>query len=489
MVTFLSTQHRAYRWIGLLLWLTLACPRPVEVYDAATNAAATDVAGEDSTTADVCTTPSYPDDCQQVQAFESQFSAYCENNTLFAEWSEMSFCGSSQSHSFTCNTQCPAGCELGTILGQPQDGQQFVANYCYPSCDRAGQCPTNSHCNLSSETCDCDTHFERCGTRCCHNSGQLVTGGGDVGHLNKIVSDSGNNPHLLFVDSTAQSLKYAYRNDGSWAFEVVASGEVAATALAIDNTNAVHTLFARGQQLHYSVRSGSGWVEEQLATDGSDHLGLAVSSNRLPQIVYRNSSGALHYLRSDGSTWIDGIVDAQGDVGEYCSLQLDRSDLPRVTYYDRDLGNLKYALHDGASWNISVVDSGHHAGTFSALAIDNQNQPHVVYYGANNLLTYAYYEGNRWQYANISGPVWATTYPSLRLDSQNRPHVGHNDIVDPAHAYVSYSHHNGSQWQTETIANAGANGFALSLTLDNQQSVHMSFHSGGSLFYAKLDEG
>ncbi len=74
------------------------------------------------------------------------------------------------------------------------------------------------------------------------------------------------------------------------------------------------------------------------------YTSLALDSNDHPHIGYYDSTnGDLKYARWDGSQWITGTVDSQGDVGEGSSIALD------------DRGNVYIAYHDAANGDLKMV--------------------------------------------------------------------------------------------------------------------------------------
>ena len=56
-------------------------------------------------------------------------------------------------------------------------------------------------------------------------------------------------------------------------------------------------------------------------------------------------------------------------LGEYCSLALDASGNPHISYVDLNNGSLKYARLAGSLWEIEVVDGPGSVGSYTSLAL------------------------------------------------------------------------------------------------------------------------
>jgi hypothetical protein len=80
-----------------------------------------------------------------------------------------------------------------------------------------------------------------------------------------------------------------------------------------------------------------------------------------------------------GTVWAIEVVDSSGDMGYYCSLALDSSNNPHISYHDYDNRDLKYASWTGASWNIETVDSSGDVGRYPSLVLDSTGNPHISY--------------------------------------------------------------------------------------------------------------
>jgi len=130
---------------------------------------------------------------------------------------------------------------------------------------------------------------------------------------------------------------------------------------------------------------------------------------------------------AQGNAWQIEVVESQGNLGYYTSLELDAQGRPRISYYDEGNGCLRYAWHDGSEWHIEVVDDTGDVGQYTSLALDAQDLPHVSYFDyTNEDLRYARFDGARWLTETVDGgPGSAGAHTSLVLDGQGHPHISY----------------------------------------------------------------
>jgi hypothetical protein len=141
------------------------------------------------------------------------------------------------------------------------------------------------------------------------------THGDYVGIGNSIALDGSGNPHIAYVDSTKNLVKYTVFRDGRWKTEVV------------------DHLLSRGEV---------------------DHVSLKVDKLDRPHVAYYDGgSGILKYASRDEKGWTTEIIDSSGNAGKYPSLCLDRDNQPYVAYYSVDTSSLSIA-HTGASTDAAI---------------------------------------------------------------------------------------------------------------------------------------
>ena len=140
--------------------------------------------------------------------------------------------------------------------------------------------------------------------------------------------------------------------------------------------------------------------------------------------------------------WCTEIVDGEGVVGEYTSLELDSSDNPHISYFDRTNFDLKYAYRDGSSWQIGIADSFGNVGNHNSLALDSSGHPHISYFDdTNDDLKYARCESGcgdqvNWQKVTVDDIGIVGIFTSLTLDSSGYPHISYQDYTGNALKYA-----------------------------------------------------
>ncbi|TET83322.1 hypothetical protein E3J38_00660, partial [candidate division TA06 bacterium] len=82
--------------------------------------------------------------------------------------------------------------------------------------------------------------------------------------------------------------------------------------------------------------------------------------------------------------WNIQTVDGPGNVGWYCSLALDTSNHPHISYLHSAANDyLKYAYNVGAGWNIDTLDQGPSLGC-TDIAVDDTGHYYIAYEDVQN---------------------------------------------------------------------------------------------------------
>jgi len=126
-----------------------------------------------------------------------------------------------------------------------------------------------------------------------------------VGIGNSVALDAAGNPHIAYLDSTDNVVKYTTFREGKW------------------NTEVVDHLISKGEV---------------------DHVSLKLDKQSRPHVAYYDGgAGILKYSSRDEKGWSTEVVDNGGNAGKYPSLCFDSDDLPYIAYYSLDTSSLSLA--------------------------------------------------------------------------------------------------------------------------------------------------
>lgn len=155
--------------------------------------------------------------------------------------------------------------------------------------------------------------------------------------------------HVVYSDYNTSSLKYA-RNDGTWNIETVDTGITGIDgSLVLDAAGLPHVVYVdtNTANINYAYHDGVSWIVETAfedATAMTNCIDFVLDSNDVPHLCFYSKVETLVYANRIGGTWQGDGVDDDGNVGHFCSMDIDSTDRLHIAYYDADLKNLKYAV-------------------------------------------------------------------------------------------------------------------------------------------------
>lgn len=166
-----------------------------------------------------------------------------------------------------------------------------------------------------------------------------------------LVLDSNDHPHVVF-ESTPGTLSHTFNESGTWSLETVIQATILDLyhSLAIDSQDGLHMSYVDlDVGVKYAVRKGGVWSNETVGYPSiGTHNDIAVDYLDTPHLCYYNrSDDDLIYITKLSGVWIHENVDLVGGVGGWCSIAIDQSGLPHISYFDYTNGNLKYAYVEG----------------------------------------------------------------------------------------------------------------------------------------------
>jgi hypothetical protein len=201
-----------------------------------------------------------------------------------------------------------------------------------------------------------------------------------------------------------------------------------------------------------------------------------------------DSTGALHLAYGgehlehavlSGGTWQFQEIAVHGT---YCSLALDSSDFPVVSYADGDAGDvLALARWNGGAWNIEVVGSGTSTG-FSSLAFSSSGNPAVMFC-ADWGPTLAQWNGSTWEFSSFEWLVtgWCGGV-SLAFDSSDSAVFVYGDIDNQQRLYM-YSLHSGTiEWEGNLLLEHHPAEPSLSYSPSGYPGISYAWSASGLLF-------
>ncbi len=268
---------------------------------------------------------------------------------------------------------------------------------------------------------------------------EIIDGFGYSGQFNSISLDSNDRPHISYCDFGI--LNYAYYDGTSWTVEMVddnINGTVGNTAIALDSKDNPHISYSKLGSLKYAIYDGDNWNIQTVENNSVSDTSISLDSNDRPHISYEGGDEDLKYAYYDGISWSIETLDSIGLVGLDSSITLDSNDNPHISYHDQSNEDLKYVYYDGTNWNIKIVDNLGNVGNFTSLALDSNDHPHISYKDTTNkAIKYAYFDGTSWSINTLDSNKSAS--PSLVLNSAGIPHISYFDYGSRALKYFTYS--------------------------------------------------
>lgn len=254
--------------------------------------------------------------------------------------------------------------------------------------------------------------------------------------------------YYAFNDDLDYVVGYAAQSAGGWTIETADSSATTDIGencdMAIDASGVVSLSYwdYDNANLRYARRAATGaWTRQTVtsAQDVGEYNSLALDPTGLPRIAfsYVNSSTYVSQLRlasrSSGGSWsASEVVDNSADVGYYCSMAIDASNRVHVAYYDWDNGILKYAVRNGSTWTVEVADESElDQGESASLALDASGNPCVAYLGgADGHLMLARRSSGGWTHEDVDLATVPGESISLAIGADGRAVIAYVDAGD-----------------------------------------------------------
>lgn len=317
--------------------------------------------------------------------------------------------------------------------------------------------------------------------------------------------------HVAYVDATDGKLMYA-TNAGaiSWRIEAIdyASGfEGIRAAVAVDGTGLVHLGGWKGRPYYASGHAGAFGVEN-ITPDSlgatEPYLALVVGALGEVTLLFRYSETLLTALRSGPGSF--KVVSTNLLEGQGVSAALRAEGNLEIAYLDYLMSDLTvappggsykimHATPDPSGWAAREVDglpegiTATGASSYVSLALEQNGVAHVAYflpveYGkfvpgssikhepAVSELRHARGQGSDWAIETVDGQGNLGGDVSVALDSNGAVHVSYHELGSQE---LRYSTNRSGAWSTENVTN-GSTGPYSPLALDSNDNVNIVYY-------------
>ncbi len=320
--------------------------------------------------------------------------------------------------------------------------------------------------------------------------------GGDSSYYNSIAIDDSGFAHIgyLYTEEEVSRLRHAYQDQTGWHIENVANIR-AHFSIDVEPGGFAHFIYTDTSWLYlnYSFQDATGWHSSIIdeSADVGKYSSLAIDSENFSQISYIDqTNGDLKFAYQDQSGWHTEVVDSDGDIRySSTSLAIDSDGKPHVCYYDYSSEDLKYAVKQDRSWVIMTVDSNGDVGSNASLVLDSHNKARISYCDRTGMtLKVASGSFLGWEIEIVDSESTFNGNTCLALDNQGYPHISYSyDNPQTNDNDLRYAFKDSEGWHLEVIDTEGDCGIYNSMTIDNQEIVHVSYYEEGhgDLKYAK----
>jgi len=318
--------------------------------------------------------------------------------------------------------------------------------------------------------------------------------------LRRIADSSGNSMADVGLNfTTTSSAPSTYH--GTPVATLDDDGTYNSIALSPDGTTYVSYFNRTDRSLNIIATTDSGTFQGPFRIDGpsgaekvGEFSSLAADSTGVLHIAYYHEGIGLKYAAAAdiSGAWSVETVDNGGGsavVGKYASIALDRSDGVHISYYDETNTAVKYATNIRGLWARSTVDSGmpgENPGLYSSIKVDAGDVVHIAYYDAAPNMNLKYVNSTDWSPTAIDSTNQAGEFASLQLDAGGNVYIFYNYVAGDVRLIRCITNASGV-WKhidiTSIVDSAGANITANPAVVDTRGIWHLSYYSGGILYY------
>ncbi len=362
----------------------------------------------------------------------------------------------------------PVDCPAGEVCVGP-DAANACASSCTPDCDGkecgpdgcGGTCPpgcgADQTCDEASGQCGCI--YESCAGACCAQGQVCLDDRCCLPQPERIAEtndadlamdvDSSGRPHVVFRDDPS-NLTYAYHDGSAWQVEATGFSGGYYVSIAVGASDRPHIAWQSGCDILHAVRDGS-WIQQVVADNAcgiASEPDIEIDASGVLHICYAGGGAVRLQHASNPGTWQIETVDAGGVNGLGCSIALDASNRPLISYNHLDDDDVKFARFDGASWNLEVLDADGPSANCTSMRLDVAGNPHVTYEGTGYTLRHARWTPSGWEIHMVPTQANGTHYASLDLDGAGDPL---ESFYESGTNELKYAAWNGAGWDVRTV--------------------------------------
>lgn len=182
------------------------------------------------------------------------------------------------------------------------------------------------------------------------------------GKYNSLAVDANGNAHIAYERIGANELLYANSTGQTWQFTTVDPGATyqhvvgPGASIALGHAGDPHIAYLdiTANVVKYASWEGGKWhvqiVDHLAGRTLLEHVSLKMDSKNQAHIAYYDGgTQSLKYAVQSGSGFRVEVADREGNVGESPSLCLDADDRPYIAYYDVDRRVLKLTYRQSST--------------------------------------------------------------------------------------------------------------------------------------------
>jgi hypothetical protein len=296
-----------------------------------------------------------------------------------------------------------------------------------------------------------------------------------------ITTDSGNIPHIVYLDDANDNLKYATVKDGSWRLQSMDSPNADGLygSVVVDGADDPHTVryILSAKYITYMYYTGSTWNPAAFIADVDvGGTSLALDSSQIAHVAYFDKfTSELRYAVVSGNSFLTQVIGNATPEGGAFPMVLDAADAPHIAYFDSNQG-LVYVSNEGGNWVAQVVDSSTYGTLDPDMVIARNGLTHISYADpVTQTLKHAVFDGAAWRVEAIDSGSFGATH--IAAGPQGGLHISYYDIVSGSlkHAYLA----EGGQWSINIVAQGGDDGRYNDIAVDNVGTPHIAFYDSG----------